>query len=291
MKILSYKDRLTDVPVVVMQSRDATVGLHKHDFFEFVYVYSGRAEHIFENKSVTVSEGDYFLINLNSAHEYRRMADDYEFSVINILFLPQFLDESLKDAASFQEIVDNHLVRYGYNPLGELPTQKIFHDDTGAVGMLAKSALQEFSEKRTGYEDVLRHLLHSLVIYLVREESARFAIGTDNTVRRIKEYVASHYMNPLRLSDICERMRFSLPYISTLFREKTGMTFRDYVLSVRMERACALLSSSEMTVQSIAALVGYSDPAFFYKTFKRRLGMTPEAYRDTLGGVATYANE
>lgn len=291
MKILSYKDRLDGIPVTVMQSHDATVGLHKHDFFEFVYVLSGRAEHIFENKNVTLSEGDYFLINLKSPHEYRRIADDYEFSVINILFLPQFLDESLKDAASFQEIVDNHLIRYGYNPLGELPTQKIFHDDTGTVGMLAKSTLQEFSAKRTGYEDVLRHLLHSLVIYLVREETARFAIGTDNTVRRIKEYVASHYMNPLRLSDICERMSFSLSYISTLFREKTGMTFRDYVLNVRMERACSLLSSSEMTVQSIAALVGYSDPAFFYKTFKRRIGKTPEAYRESLGDTTGQASE
>ena len=281
MKTLYYGNRLREVPIIILKSNEATVDLHKHDFFEFVYVVSGSAEHIFENKTVTVSQGDYFLINLGSAHEYRRLKNVQDFSVINILFLPRFIDESLRSAGSFREIVDNYMVRYGYNPLGELPTQKIFHDDNGTVERLAESAFVEYREKKDGYTDILRNLLLSLIIHLVRGEASHALPGTDATVRQIKEYVSAHYMHPLRLSELCDRMSFSLSYISSLFREKTGMTFRQYLLRVRMEKACFFLRSSDMTVGRIAAAVGYADPAFFHKVFRREIGCTPEQYRET----------
>ena len=280
MKTLYYGERLRDLPIMILKSQEATVDLHKHDFFEFVYVVSGRAEHTFENKTVVVSKGDYFLINLGSAHEYRRLKDVSDFSIINFLFLPQFIDESLRSAGSFREIVDNHLVRYGYNPLGELPTQKIFHDESGTVGHLIECALVEYEGKKDGYTDILRHLLLSLIVHLVRGEASQTLPGTDATVRRIKAYVSDHYMHPLRLSELCERMGFSLSYVSSLFREKTGMTFRQYLLSLRMEKACFFLRSSDMTVGRIASSVGYADPAFFHKVFRRQIGCTPEQYRE-----------
>ena len=282
MKTLYFRERLQNVPIMVKPDQSATVSAHKHDFFEFVYVSSGRAEHIFENKSVIVSKGDYFLINLGSTHEYRKLDGEENFSVINLLFLPRLIDESLKDAANFQEIVDHYLVRYGYDRLGELPTQKIFHDDTGAVENLLSVIVSEYEKKETGYVDIIRHLLLTLIIQLVRRESTETVQRTDATVKRIKQYVAEHYMQPLRLSDICRRMNFSLPYISSLFREKTGMTFREYLLKLRMEKACFLLRSSDMTVQNIAASVGYNDPAFFYKSFRRFMRNTPEGYRSSM---------
>lgn len=289
MKTLYYSDRLRDMPLMILKSQEATVDLHKHDFFEFVYVLSGRAEHSFENKTVTVSEGDYFLINLGSAHEYRRLKDVQDFSIINFLFLPKFIDESLRAASSFREIVDNYLVRYGYNPLGELPTQKIFHDDGGTVRALAECALAEYDQKKDGYTDILRNLLLCLIIHLVRGEASHALPGTDATVRRIKEHVSTHYMHPLRLSELCEKMGFSLSYISSLFREKTGMTFRQYLLQVRMEKACYLLRSSDMTVGCIAASIGYADPAFFHKVFRREMACTPEQYREGYASSAPNA--
>ena len=279
MRTLYYQQFSDGIPVVIRENHHSTVPRHKHSFFEFVYVTSGSADHVLENKRAKVSEGDFFLINLNSSHEYSSLEDSPDFSVINILFLPEFLDPSLKGASCFQEILDNYLMRYGYDPLGELPTQKIFHDDTGMVRMLAESAYREYGEKRTGFTDIIRNHLHSLIIHLVREETAHFSDGRDVTVSRIKHYIAEHYMDSLRLSDICERMGFSLSYISALFRERVGMTFREYLLKIRLEKAGQLLMSSDMTVQRISTLVGYADPAFFYKAFRRMYGGTPEEFR------------
>lgn len=279
MKTLHYPELNSTLPIKITSCNDPFVREHKHDFFELAYVAKGKAEHIFENKTVLIQEGDFFLINLNSAHQYRKIGNDDELRVINCLFLPCFIDESLKDARSFQDILDNYLLRYGTSKLEEAPTQKIFHDDSGFVGTLVQNILQEFEEKKAGYTDIIRNLLMTLIIYLVRSENSDACDPSAKTIRDIKRYVSEHYAQPLRLSDICIQLNFSVPYVSTLFRTESGITFREYLIRVRIEKACLLLRVSDMNIQEISYLVGYTDPAFFYKSFKREMGLTPYEYR------------
>ena len=279
MKILHYPELNESLPVKITSCNESSISEHKHDFFELVYVCEGKAEHIFENKTVIIQQGDFFLINLNSAHQYRKIGDDRELRVINCLFLPQFIDDSLKNARSFQDILDNYLLRYGTGKFEEAPTQKIFHDDSGFVGLLANIILQEFQEKQAGYTDIIRNLLLTLIIYLVRSENPADCSATTKTLRDVKRYVAEHYAEPLRLSDICKQLNFSLPYVSTLFRRESGITFRNYLIRVRIEKACLLLRASNMNIQEITHLIGYTDPAFFYKSFRREIGLTPDEYR------------
>lgn len=144
MKILSYRQLTEEIPVMVTEARDDNTNEHKHTFFEFVYVASGKAIHRFEHQTVTISKGDFFLINLNSAHEYRSLGAGDEFRIINCLFLPEFIDESLRGAKSFQEIMDRYLAKYGYNKLSGLATQKVFHDENSFAGALSENILNEY---------------------------------------------------------------------------------------------------------------------------------------------------
>lgn len=279
MKVLSYRQLIEEIPVMVTEDRNDNASEHKHTFFEFVYVASGKAIHRFEHQTVTISKGDFFLINLNSAHEYRSLGAGDEFRIINCLFLPEFIDESLRGAKSFQEIMDRYLAKYGYNKLSGLATQKVFHDENSFAGALSENILNEYQYQRVGYADIIRNLLLTLILLLVRGGTPEGSLSDGGTVRQIKDYIHKNYMKPLQLSDICRQMNFSLPYISTKFREEVGMTFRDYLLKFRIEKACLLLRVSDMTVQEISRLVGYTDPAFFYKSFRRTTGETPDEYR------------
>ncbi len=279
MKTLHFTELFEDIPVKITYCNAPQVREHKHDFFELVYVCEGKAEHIFENKTVIIQKGDFFLINLHSSHQYRAIGSDSAFAVINCLFLPRLIDESLKDARSFQDILDRYLPQYGGGRFDESPTQKIFHDESGFVGEITKNILLEFEEKKVGYSDVIRNLLMTLILYLVRREAPCACDPTEQTIRDIKTYVGRHYMHPLRLSNICREMNFSVPYISALFRRECGITFREYLIRVRIEKSCQLLRGAKMTVQEISSCVGYSDPAFFYKTFRREMSVSPDEYR------------
>ena len=221
----------------------------------------------------------FFLVDLNSSHEYKKTPETSEFRIINCLFLPEFLDESLKSAKSFQDITDNYFIKYGYGEFSEIVTDQIFHDDTGFVGKIFKNIQSEFDEKKLGYEDVIRNHLHTVIIHLLRHHTVKNQISDTNTVKIIKEYIQKNYMKSLQLSDICQKMNFSLSYISMKFRKETGLTFREYHIKIRIEKACHLLKSSNASIGNIAGTVGYTDPAFFYKIFRKEMGITPDEYR------------
>ena len=278
MKTMYYKELVEELPIKIMDCRDSAVKEHQHTFLELVYVCNGKAEHRFEHQSAIVQTGDFFLIDLNCSHEYRRIGNDDSFRIINCLFLPRFLDSSLPDDTNFQAMASSPVLQIG-ELLSESPAQKIFHDDTGWMSMLCETMLREFQSKKNGYTAILRHLLTTALIHLLRNETTDTCDPSAKVVRNIRSYVEEHYASPLLLSDIAKQLNFSVPYVSMIFKRECGMTFRDYLIRVRIEKACHLLRSDDSTMREVAERVGYTDPAFFYKAFRREMDMTPDDYR------------
>lgn len=279
MKIMYDRELLEKVPVKITACRDTEVREHRHTFLELVYVCHGKAEHICEQKSTIIQKGDFFLIDLNKPHEYRRIGTDDSFCIINCLFLPCFLDESLPPSADFGALTECPILQISDQPITVSPAQKIFHDDADTVGTLMERMRLEFEEKKTGYLHIIRHLLIAILLQLLRNEASAAENTAVRTVREIRAYAEEHFSSPLRLSEIAERLNFSTPYISSLFHRECGITFRDYCIRLRIEKACLLLRSTDATVAQIAEQVGYTDPAFFYKSFRREMDMTPDDYR------------
>ena len=277
METTVYNKHLGDAPIALTECADGTVRMHSHTFFEFAYVVSGKAEHTINDRTFLLLEGDYFLINLNDSHGYRQIAGTDGFRIINCLFRPGFIDETLANAGSFGELLNDVLREYGPRNSRHV-TLRSYHDRDGFVGTLMRKMLTEYREKQTGYEELLRTCLISLLICLVRNDPEH---GTRGTITPfIKNYVAKHYAEPIGLSDLCRELNFSLTHLSVTFKAETGLSFRDYLIKVRMEKACRLLRTTDRTVSEVSALVGYSDPAFFYKAFRKTLGLTPTEYRE-----------
>ena len=74
-------------------------------------------------------------------------------------------------------------------------------------------------------------------------------------------------------------MKISAIYLSVLFKEETGESFRDYLIASKIERAKQLLAQTDQRVYEIAVAVGYSDIKYFSRNFKRLVGCLPNAYR------------
>jgi len=252
---------------------------HSHPFFELVYVVKGTVIHTLDNKTMIIKPGDYFLINLNSYHGYNALPSTTDFEIINCMFMPSFIDPILSNTKTFEEILNNYLIRFGYTKYGSAPTQNVYHDVDNCMYDLAKKMLDEYNHKKKGYEDIIRYFLMTAIIYLVRNEAAQEDSKVDDVTRYIKEYVANNYNQPICLSNICKNTDLSLSNISKIFTRKAGMNFRDYLQKVRIEKACQLLELTNKNIAEISELVGYSDPAFFYRAFKNVLGLTPLEYR------------
>ena len=84
-------------------------------------------------------------------------------------------------------------------------------------------------------------------------------------------------MQPLRVEQIAEEMNLDRRYLSRLFKEKTGQTVQEYLISVRMEEAKRRLEQG-FSVEETAQLCGYEDALYFSRVFKKHFGCAPTAY-------------
>lgn len=100
------------------------------------------------------------------------------------------------------------------------------------------------------------------------------------TVQSIQEYIQENYMDStLGLSAASTEFGISEGYISSMFKEITGVNFAQYVEGIRMEKACQLLKDSKFSVDEIAGMVGYNSVQSFHRAFKRVYGVSPKEYR------------
>ncbi|MDQ1004627.1 two-component system response regulator YesN [Neobacillus niacini] len=93
------------------------------------------------------------------------------------------------------------------------------------------------------------------------------------------DYIRNNFQTDLGMEQIAEHVGLSVSYFSLLFKQKTGLTFLDYLTNVRMEYACLFLQNTDLKTYEIAEKVGYTDQRYFSQVFKRKMKKTPSEYR------------
>ncbi len=108
-----------------------------------------------------------------------------------------------------------------------------------------------------------------------RERHARESLP----VRKIREYIDVHYASPIHLEDMASRFQMNPTYLGTLFKKETGILFSDYLTQRRIEAAKEALRTERSTLAQVAREVGYPEAKYFFKVFRKHIGITPGEYR------------
>jgi two-component system response regulator YesN len=98
-------------------------------------------------------------------------------------------------------------------------------------------------------------------------------------IHEICEFLKQHYGKNISLNDLAEQFYVSAPYLSRRFKEKTGLTLMEYLEDIRMDKAQEYLVNSEAQIADISEQVGYFEPAYFAKVFKKKYSLSPSEYR------------
>ncbi len=122
--------------------------------------------------------------------------------------------------------------------------------------------------------DYLSALLHEAADQILRKREER-----DPLTGFVMDYLKVHYMEEITLDKMAEKLNITGGYLSTYFKEKTGMNFLEYVNDVRIRNARELLETSDMKIQEIAEKVGYQNLNSFNRMFKKFTGVTPSEFR------------
>jgi two-component system, response regulator YesN len=104
----------------------------------------------------------------------------------------------------------------------------------------------------------------------------------NENIRTFKDLIHNHFMRDLSLEEVAGHLSLHPNYVSKLIKQETGMTFVQYLRTVRMDKAKSLLSAAQdLPMEQIARNVGFDNPRHFYKVFKQHVGVTPGSYRSS----------
>jgi AraC-like DNA-binding protein len=85
----------------------------------------------------------------------------------------------------------------------------------------------------------------------------------------------------MTINEMAGKQKLSSSHFSNLFRKATGMPPMDYFIHLKMQKACQFLYANEAKIKTIAMDLGYEDPYYFSRVFKKYMGMSPEQYKIT----------
>ncbi|MEX2444725.1 MAG: helix-turn-helix domain-containing protein [Alkalispirochaeta sp.] len=110
---------------------------------------------------------------------------------------------------------------------------------------------------------------------MVEEQIRRAGTGWPEALHRAVLYIDDHFSQPLSLAGVAEHCEISSGHLSRAFSEHVGTSFNDYLNSIRLETAQRMLQEGHHSVKEIAYAVGYHDPNYFSRIFKKFKGVSP----------------
>ena len=115
-------------------------------------------------------------------------------------------------------------------------------------------------------------LLEKITLKSVRSDEGR-------ALRSIIKFCSKNFKQEISLSVLSDRLHLSKYYISHLFSDKLGISFTDYVNSLRVSESCVMLRSGAMSITEIAYAVGFGTLRTFNRAFVKQMGISPSEYR------------
>lgn len=238
--------------------------------FQLLYIASGKAYFHFgnvENETV-VTAGHMVLYRPREMQKYEYYAIDQ-----TEVYWVHFTGSDVTNLLRKYEIpIKEHVFYTGTSP----EYQWIF-----------RQMIQELQNCRENYQMLLTMLLGQIFIHINRQlkEGNKATSYMLEETERATRYFSENYNKPICIEEYAESRHVSTCWFIRQFKHYTGMPPMQYILSIRIANAQNLLETTSYTVSEIASIIGYDNPLYFSRLFKKQLGMSPTEYRKRQAAV------
>ncbi len=276
------QDMEPDFPLAVVDYTAHGAGdpMHWHDHFEIAVVLEGRGVFMFGRRALTAEAGDIFFIDDSQPHV--ALADPgTSLRLLLVLFRPELIA-----GPGCRELDLGYLAPFRADERSAGPRIR-------GVSALAAEVTPVLEQLRTiwdRHDPAERHLADAtlrLALALVsrqrgagaRAGAARAAADRREQIRPVLAYVDGHCRESITLGDVAGLVHVSPSRVRHVFKDVTGVSFKEYVTQVRVAEAKRLLLGTDLSVAEIARAVSYTNLNQFYKVFYRSCAMSPGEYR------------
>ena len=281
--VLSYFTKDESFPLFIQYGKhDESLFVHTHkDFSELVIVTRGSAYHIVDEEKFYIKKGDVFVISNDTAHGYEEAED---FRICNIMYRADKLlnpDYDIKKNAGFHAlfILEPYITReHSFRSRLSL-NLKDFEKIYAVIDFMHT----EFETKADGWKTVLQANFMTLVVMLSRLYSFDSSFKKNDIINIAKSisYMEKHYTENITIDALAEISFYSPRHFTRIFNETFHTTPLNYIITLRVNRACSLLRESRLTISEIAFQCGFTDSNYFSRIFKKKTGLTLRQFRDS----------
>lgn len=264
---------------------------HDHDFLEFTYIAEGTGYHHVGGEVAPVRKGQLFFFPLGVSHVFRPPSADSSkqpLIVYNCLVHPSVL-------ARVSAFASDPDVRRYIGSVADGAEGYFTRPDAGeGIEQLFQSLHREYALALQGAPDCLHALLLQLLVALFRLKrrigAPSQSTGVLEAFSAVLDYVDAHLAEELTLARLARASRWSERQLQRLFRRHAEQSFHRYLQQRRMQKSCALLRGTQLSVAAVAERAGYRDVGSFLSVFKRTTGLTPSRYRQSQAGTPSVAD-
>ena len=267
-----------DVLVCVFNGKEIHEPFHRQDFFFINYAYKNSYQALSEkyNNLIVIGEDECYIGQPYSGYALR--ADSkVDVTIIGVLIRKDsFFREYLPTVYT-----DSDLFKFFINPQKNKFSDEYIHLPVArehAIRMILEMMVVEYADRKEDTQRILKSMLQTLLLEIARRYRIEKAGTSPRSVsEQILNYMGDH-SDVVTLKDIAAHFHYHPNYISALLHRETGRKFSEILLEKRMERAVLLMKNTPLSIEEIAAMLGYSNHSNFYKAFKEYYGVTPREF-------------
>lgn len=247
--------------------------LHWHHQIEIILVLKGSINLRIESELYLLEENDLILINSNSAHNTSRTMKD------NIILALQIDPDYYSQYYSELNKIVFNCKSFGYIKENQEKFDVIRHYLARIVWELNKK--QEGFKLKVGSEVnlLLAYLVNNFKDYIVDDENIENLHQDMDRIQNILSYINDNIENKITLQEIAHREHLNVYYLSHFIKKILGISFQEYLNIIRLDKAVALLLSTNKTITDISYESGFPSTKSLNRLFKKQYNCSPSHYR------------
>lgn len=255
---------------------DESLAWGHNEYFDVIYVDIGKINVDFENEHYTITSGDILVVCPNE--KIRIKFVDKEISILRIQFYPEILNIGTKKSRLF-----DNLYEYSKN---KCRLFKLAEEDTDFLNSFVAIYKEKYKYEPHS-EIIMRAHIINIIGWILNKQHSIFIdyeqkndTKTSIKLKEIINYIDTHYTEKLSLKDIANKYYISYSHLSRIFKEVTHTNFYSYVNGKRLTKAHFLLSTTNLSINEIASILGFCSSSRFIEKFTARFDLTPQEFRN-----------
>ena len=232
--------------------------------YQLLYIVSGKGHFYFHGEDRVVYAGRMVLIQPRQEQRYEYFGEDKP-----EVYWVHFTGSDVKN------------ILHSYNIPMDDPV--FYSGASSTYSYLFKEMIHELQNCKTGYEDLLAMYLRQIFLLVQRtrqEERPTVSTYIQEEMEFARRYFNEHYNEPISIQEYAESRNMSVCYFQRNFKQIVKHTPMQYLLTIRVNNAASLLETTDYSMAEIAAIVGYEDPLYFSRLFRKIKGVSPRDYRN-----------